>query len=195
VAGKSNKEIAAELSLSAYTVAGASREHHGRAGIHKTAELVVYAIRNGLVTFAVKRRDFLAHTWRRRSCGVGVADRGTGGRCTLAAGFSSSRTLPPRRASIFGTTAARMAASCCRKTLGSGCAFLDYDNDGWQDILMVNAMDWPGHKRQRSTPHLYRNNRDGTFADVTKKRGPGHRNVWNGRSPSETTTTTGSLTF
>ena len=30
------------------------------------------------------------------------------------------------------------------ETLGSGCAFLDYDADGWQDILLVNAMDWPG---------------------------------------------------
>ncbi len=36
------------------------------------------------------------------------------------------------------------------ETLGSGCAFLDYDGDGWQDILLINGMDWPGHKRQRS---------------------------------------------
>jgi hypothetical protein len=57
------------------------------------------------------------------------------------------------------------------ETLGSGCAFLDYDGDGWQDILLVNATDWPGHKRQRSTLHLYRNNRNGTFADVTKSAG------------------------
>jgi enediyne biosynthesis protein E4 len=54
------------------------------------------------------------------------------------------------------------------ETLGSGCAFLDYDGDGWQDILLVNSMDWPGHKRQPSTPKLYRNNRNGTFTDVTK---------------------------
>jgi len=53
------------------------------------------------------------------------------------------------------------------ETLGSGCAFLDYDGDGWQDILLVNGMDWPGHKRQRSTLRLYRNNRNGTFTDVT----------------------------
>lgn len=57
------------------------------------------------------------------------------------------------------------------ETLGSGCAFLDYDADGWQDILLINSMDWPGHKRQRSTLHLYRNNRDGTFTDVTKSAG------------------------
>jgi enediyne biosynthesis protein E4 len=57
------------------------------------------------------------------------------------------------------------------ETLGSGCAFLDYDRDGWQDILLVNGMDWPGHTRQRSTLKLYRNNRNGTFSDVTKAAG------------------------
>jgi len=53
------------------------------------------------------------------------------------------------------------------ETLGSGCAFLDYDGDGWQDILLINGCDWPGHKKTRSTLRLYRNNRNGTFTDVT----------------------------
>jgi hypothetical protein len=57
------------------------------------------------------------------------------------------------------------------ETLGSGCAFLDYDNDGWQDILLVNGMDWPGHKRQKSTLRLYRNNRNGSFTNVTRAAG------------------------
>ena len=57
------------------------------------------------------------------------------------------------------------------ETLGAGCAFLDYDGDGWQDILLINGMDWPGHKHQRSTLKLYRNNRDGTFSDVTHRAG------------------------
>ena len=57
------------------------------------------------------------------------------------------------------------------ETLGSGCAFLDYDADGWPDILLVNGSDWPGHQRQRSTLALYRNNRNGTFTDVTKAAG------------------------
>jgi hypothetical protein len=57
------------------------------------------------------------------------------------------------------------------ETLGSGCAFLDYDNDGWQDILLINGMDWPGHRRRRSTLRLYRNNRNGTFTDVTRQAG------------------------
>ena len=57
------------------------------------------------------------------------------------------------------------------ETLGSGCAFLDYDADGWQDILLVNGMDWSGHRHQTSTLKLYRNNRNGTFTDVTHTAG------------------------
>jgi hypothetical protein len=57
------------------------------------------------------------------------------------------------------------------ETLGSGCAFLDYDNDGWQDILLVNGMDWTGRRRRRTTLRLYRNNRNGTFTDVTRRAG------------------------
>ena len=57
------------------------------------------------------------------------------------------------------------------ETLGSGGAFLDYDADGWPDILLINGMDWPGHERQRSTLRLYKNNRNGTFMDVTRAAG------------------------
>ena len=32
------------------------------------------------------------------------------------------------------------------ETMGPGCAFIDYDNDGWPDILLVNGQDWPGHR-------------------------------------------------
>jgi len=57
------------------------------------------------------------------------------------------------------------------ETMGSGVAFLDYDNDGWQDILLVNGTDWPGHTRRHTTLALYHNNHDGTFTDVTRKAG------------------------
>ena len=57
------------------------------------------------------------------------------------------------------------------ETLGSGCAFLDYDRDGWQDILLIQGMDWPGHKKRRSTLRLYHNNGNGSFTDVTSRAG------------------------
>ena len=62
------------------------------------------------------------------------------------------------------------------ESMGCGAAFLDYDNDGWQDIVLLTG------RRLESTPagaiiRLYRNNRDGTFADVTAKSGLG-QSVW-----------------
>ena len=57
------------------------------------------------------------------------------------------------------------------ETLGSGCAFLDFDRDGWQDILLINGSDWPGHKKSRTTLRLYHNNGNGTFTDVTQRAG------------------------
>jgi hypothetical protein len=52
------------------------------------------------------------------------------------------------------------------ETLGSGCAFLDVDGDGWQDILLINSKDWSPRAR-KSLPALYRNNHNGTFTDIT----------------------------
>jgi hypothetical protein len=53
------------------------------------------------------------------------------------------------------------------ETLGPGCAFLDYDSDGWQDILLVNSTNWPDHKGAKTFLALYHNNQNGTFTDVT----------------------------
>lgn len=53
------------------------------------------------------------------------------------------------------------------ETLGPGCAFIDYDNDGFPDILLIDGQDWPGHHQAASTLKLYHNNRNGTFTDVT----------------------------
>jgi hypothetical protein len=58
------------------------------------------------------------------------------------------------------------------ETVGAGCAFLDYDNDGWMDIYFVNS--GPSDFFTPPAPlknALYRNNRDGTFTDVTDKAG------------------------
>ena len=57
------------------------------------------------------------------------------------------------------------------ETMGPGVAFIDYDNDGWPDIFLVNGTDWPGHALKHSTPKLYHNDHNGTFTDVTHKAG------------------------
>jgi enediyne biosynthesis protein E4 len=57
------------------------------------------------------------------------------------------------------------------ETVGPGVAFIDYDNDGWPDIFLVNGTDWPGHANKHTTTKLYHNNHDGTFTDVTHKAG------------------------
>jgi hypothetical protein len=57
------------------------------------------------------------------------------------------------------------------ETMGPGVAFIDYDNDGWQDMFIVNGTAWTGHPGHVTTPALYHNNHDGTFTDVTKKAG------------------------
>jgi hypothetical protein len=57
------------------------------------------------------------------------------------------------------------------ETVGPGVAFIDYDNDGWPDIFLVNGTDWPGHGQKHTTAKLYHNNHDGTFTDVTHKAG------------------------
>ncbi|HKE25083.1 MAG TPA: CRTAC1 family protein [Bryobacteraceae bacterium] len=62
------------------------------------------------------------------------------------------------------------------ETTGCGCAFFDYDNDGWLDIFLVNGTRfeaaWPA--AQAPVSRLYKNNRDGTFTDVTLASGVAH---------------------
>jgi len=57
------------------------------------------------------------------------------------------------------------------ETLGSGAAFLDYDNDGRQDVLLVNGTAWPGQRVAGTSSRLYRNEGGGRFTDVTKAAG------------------------
>ena len=58
------------------------------------------------------------------------------------------------------------------ESTGTGAAVIDYDNDGWPDIFLVNGSTLQGFpKGQEPTSHLYHNNHDGTFTDVTQKAG------------------------
>jgi len=114
----------------------------------------------------VKRRDFL-----KQSLGAGLLSSGLP--------FSlPNNSLGFQFADVTHQAGLRFEHNCgayggklLPETLGSGCAFLDYDADGWPDILLINSMDWPGHKRQRSTLQLCHNNRNGTFTDVTQAAG------------------------
>jgi hypothetical protein len=79
--------------------------------------------------------------------------------------------IPAAKSGIHWThTAGKSAMKYLPETSGAGCAFFDYDNDGWMDIYLVNS-----GKTDFYTPAqpirnaLYRNNRDGTFTDVTEK--------------------------
>jgi len=59
--------------------------------------------------------------------------------------------------------------------MGCGVALFDFDNDGWQDIFLVNGSSVePASPDRRPTSYLFRNNRDGTFTDVTAKAGLTH---------------------
>src|ERR1700738_588801 len=81
--------------------------------------------------------------------------------------------IPPEGSGITWTHDNAMSAErYLPETLGPGCAFLDYDNDGWMDLYLVNS--GPSDFYTPSKPlrnALYKNNRDGTFSDVTEKAG------------------------
>jgi hypothetical protein len=69
-------------------------------------------------------------------------------------------------------TAGKSPEKYLPETSGAGCAFLDYDNDGWMDIYLVNSGKCDFYNPSPPLRNaLYRNNRDGTFTDVTEKAG------------------------
>jgi len=85
--------------------------------------------------------------------------------------------VPPSASGIRWTHTAGLSPDMyVPETIGPGCAFLDYDNDGWMDVYLVNS--GPCDFYTPPVPlrnALYRNNRDGTFTDVTAKAGvPGN---------------------
>ncbi len=95
---------------------------------------------------------------------------------TLAALAALAATLPAPHPVFTDVTAqagihfthnsGRAGKKYLPETLGSGAAFFDADGDGWPDILLINSKDWTPRGR-KSLPALYRNNRDGTFTDIT----------------------------
>jgi hypothetical protein len=122
----------------------------------------------------VNRRDFVRDVLQIWGAGIATAASSD----SLFAQTSRQPSLAFRLTDVTATSGMQFrhngggyGGKLLPETLGAGCAFIDYDADGWPDILLVNGMDWPGHKRQRSTLGLYHNNRNGTFSDVTRRAG------------------------
>jgi hypothetical protein len=91
----------------------------------------------------------------------------------LAFGSVTFEEVPPQTSKITWThNNAQSADRQLPETVGAGCAFLDYDNDGWMDVYFVNS--GPSDFFTPTSPlknALYRNNRDGTFSNVTDQAG------------------------
>jgi hypothetical protein len=102
------------------------------------------------------------------SCAMGASAQTSPGSTANAVTF---RDITQKAGIHFVHNNAAFGKKYLPETMGPGVAFIDYDNDGWPDIFIVNGMDWPGHASKRSTPKLYHNNHDGTFTDVTHKAG------------------------
>jgi len=124
----------------------------------------------------VSRRQFL------RTIGSATIASGLGSRLTHAL---ASSTAPPPQAAVkpffaevsastsgitWSHTAGISSEMYLPETVGAGCAFLDFDNDGWMDIYLVNSGPCDFYKPPSPLRNaLYKNNRDGTFTDVTAK--------------------------
>ncbi len=101
-----------------------------------------------------------------------------------AAGQQSAPPAPSSRIAYFTDVASQSGLTMMNvfggtdtkkyiiETTGTGVAIFDYDNDGWPDIFLVNGTTLEGAPKGKApTNHLYRNNHDGTFTDVTVKAG------------------------
>ena len=118
------------------------------------------------------RRDFLKII---SYAGMGGALHGAGMLQSLASQTipPAFEEIPPSASGIHWTHVnGRSPMAHLPETVGPGCAFLDYDNDGWMDIYLVNSGRCDFYEPVQPLRNaLYHNNRDGTFTDVTQKAG------------------------
>ena len=92
--------------------------------------------------------------------------------CPRCIGVSLRRSAASASRITWVHTAGKSPQKYLPETTGAGCAFLDYDNDGWMDIYLVNSGKCDFYNPNPPLRNaLYRNNRDGTFTDVTEKAG------------------------
>jgi enediyne biosynthesis protein E4 len=109
--------------------------------------------------------------WLAVACSVGLS-------CVLVAHGAQSKPVPIQFTDVTATAGitfrhdnGAFGQKYLPETMGSGCAFVDLDGDGWQDIVLVQSTSWPGRPKTKSTLAVYRNNRNGTFTDITRAAG------------------------
>jgi hypothetical protein len=118
--------------------------------------------------FSLSRRQFL----RALAGGVGFVGLSRRARALPAPRYPFSEVASSLSGISWRHTAGKSPEKYLPETTGAGCAFLDFDSDGWMDIYFVNS--GPCDFFHPSSPlrnALYKNNRDGTFSDVTEKAG------------------------
>ena len=144
------------------------RERQGRANAHGHRTCAMMTRRELLA--------LLAFYARARPVGQGVSSRGVK---PQPRGKPSGRPFQARFTDVAqagrsdgspSCTAVPTARATSSKSSGCGIAFLDYDNDGWLDLFVLSGTRLDGPPAN-ATNRLYKNNRDGTFTDVTAKAG------------------------
>ena len=121
----------------------------------------------------------VASAFRRKSAAAILAIISGAALATTSAQPKSTGSLPTfsdvtQKAGItFRHDSGAFGKKYLPETMGAGGAFFDADGDGAQDLVFVNSMPWPGQPAEKSVAALYKNNRDGTFTDVTAASGLG----------------------
>ena len=127
---------------------------------------------------ALSRRQFLqlfGSTGLGHFLGGSSALRNLSGSFFAASAPPAFEEIPPAASKISWTHVAGLSPEMyLPETVGPGCGFIDYDNDGWMDIYLVNSGRCDFYTPSQPLRNaLYHNNRDGTFTDVTEKAGVG----------------------
>src|SRR5882762_9702362 len=127
---------------------------------------------------SISRRGFVAISfaaWAGQVWGQGVASRNVKAQAKFAPSgrpFDARFTDVARDAGLLAPVVYGAAdhKDYILEATGCGCAFFDYDNDGWMDIFILSGTHMEAAPEGASN-RLYKNNRDGTFTDVTEKAG------------------------
>src|SRR5229473_2864054 len=114
------------------------------------------------------RRDFVS----RIIAGALLVPRCPGFLLPEVPSFPFEEVLPEKSGIRWVHSSGKSPQKYLPESSGAGCAFLDYDNDGWMDIYLINSGKCDFYNPNPPLRNaMYRNNRDGTFTDVTEKAG------------------------